>query len=434
MSMIFWILAGVEALLQMGIGIGLYAKCSGEVHKGNRWRDGALLACLVFLGVLECYTNRHSMVSTSVAPLELLMETVWLRLWFGGNIRKAFCWSFFSKWIMVMMKTPALLITGLCREGDLGVVNNEPTLSGVLLKCVSLILLLAVCLYWREPVTEALRVMLQKRKYVFLLFGLGEMSLALYLMNLVYDFFQPSALVLSLTFIVCLYLLLFILLLWMQYRMAEKENRLYLSREKLLRSDYEMLRGEMDRNRKISHDHKYDLTYLIECLEKGEKEKGITYIEKRLKTGWNRQKSEGWTGCGCVDFLIGNGKERAAREEISFEIEVDITKLPIAEYEFFAILGNLLDNAFEAAQQCPAAERFVKLKLCTMNGMFMLILENSYRTEPKEKKGRFLSTKEEGGGHGWGLENVKEMVEKNEGVIKLEYGNYIFRVQLMFGI
>lgn len=434
MSMIFWILAGVEALLQMGIGIGLYAKCSGEVHKGNRWRDGALLLYLLFLYMLEVYDKKFSIISTSTILIILLLEAVWLWLWLKGDFLEVFCWSFFNGWAMAMMKMPALLITGLCRGGDLGEVNNSPAMSVIILKCLFLAILLAICLYWKETVGKAIQIMLLKRKYVFFLLGLVEMILTVYLMRMVERSFQSSVLILNLMFVICLYLLLFAALLWIQYRMTERENCLYLSREKLLRYDYEMLKREMDKNRRISHDHKYDLSYLHECLKKDEREKGLAYIEKKQEHGWNRQKNEVWTGCSCVDFLIGNGKERAQKEKIDFNIDVDITKLPIEEYEFFTILGNLLDNAFEAAEKCLSGERFVKLKLYAMNGMFIFLLENSYRIEPQMKKGKFLSTKEGAGLHGWGLENVKEMVERNEGVLKLEYGNRMFKAQLMFGI
>lgn len=427
--MIFWIFAGVEALLQMGIGIGLYAGCSGEVHRERKKSDIVLLVYLALLFALEIYDKKISIISTSSALCNFTLEAFGLWLWFGGSLAKAVGWSFFANWSMVLLKMPVLIMCGLLRGGRVGAVNNSPGLLSGILKCVTLALLFSGCFYGEGWIGKALAAVFRKRRYLLILCGLGEMILTLCLFRVIWDSFRVSALMLNLLIIVCLYLVLFLVMFWMQYRLAEKENQMYLSREKLLKTDYELLQREQENNRKISHDHKYDLTYLLDCLKEGKEEEAVAYLEKKL--GERVYRSEVWTGCACVDFLIANGKGRAQKSGIRFSAEVDITKIPIAEYELFTIMGNLLDNAFEAAEKCPERGRFVNLNIEMKNDMFTLMLENGYQTEPKEKRGRLLSAKEGEKSHGWGLENAKELVEKNDGMMKIEYGNQIFKVELM---
>lgn len=64
--------------------------------------------------------------------------------------------------------------------------------------------------------------------------------------------------------------------------------------------------------------------------------------------------------------------------------------------------------------------------------MFFMYMENSYEEEPLKKKDRFLSTKGKEG-HGYGIGNVREIVEKNEGSIKMMFSDHVFKVELMFG-
>lgn len=432
--MIFWIFAGLEALLQMGIGIGLYAGCSGEVHRERKKSDIVLLVYLALLFALEIYDKKFSIISTSTTLINLVLEAFGLWLWFGGSLAKAVYWSFFANWSMVLLKMPVLIMCGLLRGGRMGAVNNSPGLLSGILKCVTLALLFSGCFYGEGWIGKALAAVFRKRRYLLILCGLGEMILTLCLFRVIWDSFRVSALMLNLLIIVCLYLVLFLVMFWMQYRLAEKENQMYLSREKLLKTDYELLQREQENNRKISHDHKYDLAYLLDCLKEKKWEEGVAYIERKLEAGTRRQRNGVWTGCGCIDFLISTEKEQAEKKDIRFSVNADITKIPIAEYELFTILGNLLDNAFEAAEKCPVQERFVSLSFHMVNGMFILVLENSYLTEPEKKKGRFLSAKQGGKEHGWGIENAKELVEKNEGLMNIVYGDHVFKVQLMIGI
>ena len=66
------------------------------------------------------------------------------------------------------------------------------------------------------------------------------------------------------------------------------------------------------------------------------------------------------------------------------------------------------------------------------NNVFQLYIENSYKIEPHKKGKRFLSTKEnEKNEHGWGIENVKEIVERYKGMLDISYQNQRFQVDLV---
>ena len=64
--------------------------------------------------------------------------------------------------------------------------------------------------------------------------------------------------------------------------------------------------------------------------------------------------------------------------------------------------------------------------------MFRLYIANSYAEEPVKKGRRFVSGKNDGGNHGWGLESVRDTVKKYDGLIDILYENKKFVVDIVF--
>ncbi|MFR1373971.1 MAG: GHKL domain-containing protein [Eisenbergiella massiliensis] len=77
---------------------------------------------------------------------------------------------------------------------------------------------------------------------------------------------------------------------------------------------------------------------------------------------------------------------RLRKKCVELKLETEIMESPIKEYDFFAVLGNLLDNAIDAAAKCDEGRRSVELKLYRANNITVLSLKNSYSSEPKKKE------------------------------------------------
>lgn len=54
----------------------------------------------------------------------------------------------------------------------------------------------------------------------------------------------------------------------------------------------------------------------------------------------------------------------------------------IEDTDLCTMLGNILDNAYEAAVQCEEEKRWMHLDISSMKGMSMLTVENSCIAEP----------------------------------------------------
>lgn len=79
--------------------------------------------------------------------------------------------------------------------------------------------------------------------------------------------------------------------------------------------------------------------------------------------------------------LITSKYDKAADLNISMSVEVftDLNSLPMKIYEFTRILGILLDNAIEAAQECDEKNVYIHIRKDEKHNRQLLIVENTYK-------------------------------------------------------
>ncbi|MPN03004.1 Sensor protein CitS [bioreactor metagenome] len=108
----------------------------------------------------------------------------------------------------------------------------------------------------------------------------------------------------------------------------------------------------------------------------------------------------------------------------------NLKELNINDYELSEVLNNLLDNAFEAVDN---NNREVILRITNEDGKYIIEIRNKGTTIKPENISKIFkrgfSTKE-GKNRGYGLHNVKKIVEHIGGEIQLFFeGDYtIFKV------
>lgn len=63
-------------------------------------------------------------------------------------------------------------------------------------------------------------------------------------------------------------------------------------------------------------------------------------------------------------------------------------------------------------------------------GVLYIYVANRYNGTLLEKEGWLLSTKKNGKNHGMGLKNVRDIVEKNHGVLDIRHDHEMFEVDV----
>lgn len=427
--MLFFSLTVVEIFLHMLFSIGAYVYMVGTNNRSIR-KEGVWWLLFILLYVSEIYQEYCAAVSLATALLHGIMEGFLAWRYSGKEGRTAFIWCIFINYLDILLNMPGLILEAILRNEKLSTVVYSLNLREELISLGISFAVFLICFCRRDKLLNALKLCLQQSVWLFLILALVEFVLSYYLLYFIYYQAEWIDLLLNFLNILCIAFGIDILCLRIQYSSLKKEQDSYLSREQLLCKNYEKLQREQEKIRRLNHDHKYVLQYIFECLEKNDYENISIYIQNQL--GRYQTKKEIWTGLVCIDSPIENGREQAEKDNLKFCFDIDVTSLPIEEYDLFVILGNLLDNAFEASRQCEAGTGYVNIKMKSAGDMLFIYLENNYFCEPRKLKNRLISTKGKEG-HGYGLENVKEIVKKYEGTFNLDFGNGVFVVEIMFG-
>lgn len=88
----------------------------------------------------------------------------------------------------------------------------------------------------------------------------------------------------------------------------------------------------------------------------------------------------------------------------------------IKDVDMYILLGNLLDNAIEAAQKTK--DRKINLSACGEEDSIVLEIYNSTGENVLEDNPGFKTTKTKKEGHGFGIKNIENVVHKYDGAIK----------------
>lgn len=163
----------------------------------------------------------------------------------------------------------------------------------------------------------------------------------------------------------------------------------------------------------MAHDYKNHLFALSQMSDNAEVK---SYIEK---ISGEIQKAE--KGCDSgnhtLDILLNKYITESERKGISFEYDVKLANLNFVEdYDLVTIVGNLLDNALEAAEQ--SAEKKISLNTAKVNTYDSLTVTNSCDTPPDKN---LKTTKKNKQMHGLGIKSIQKAVKKYDGELEWEY-------------
>ena len=93
------------------------------------------------------------------------------------------------------------------------------------------------------------------------------------------------------------------------------------------------------------------------------------------------------------------------------------------------VIGNLLDNAIEAAAQTN--DRWIHLKMEYTKGRLLLKMSNSYTGKVNYVGNRIVTSKKDASNHGMGLRSVERVVKKFDGEMELSHNENVFEVMIL---
>lgn len=230
-----------------------------------------------------------------------------------------------------------------------------------------------------------------------------------------------------------------VFILTLYHRFAQS-NRKVMEQERTLAHaavEREYIREVEAANDRISsfrHDMLNHVQVILGYLQQRRYEQIRRYLEE-LSGSLTSTNVRAHTGNPTVDALLGCKLAAAYRQGIDFEYAVAIPEaLSLSATDLSCLLGNLLDNALEACQAItdPEAGKSVDLMMDIHEGCLSISVRNTAPHDPTRSSGAFVSRK--GKGHGIGLRNIRQIVEKYRGTLTLQPGADMFFALVMLPI
>ena len=209
----------------------------------------------------------------------------------------------------------------------------------------------------------------------------------------------------------------------------EKYEKQFLEEEiQMYERRFEMMQQSRDKLRALRHDLLHHLQMLQHFALTGNTEQLVDYIGRMNEQIEIATRGVN-TGNDAVDAILDFMIEKAKREGAAITVKSSIPKEEfISIYDINILLSNLLDNAIEGVKGCSDKE--IHLNIKTEQGLLCICVENQYDGILYQEENRYLTRKNEDG-HGIGLQNVSDIVDKYHGIMKIETENHIFKVNLI---
>ncbi len=206
-------------------------------------------------------------------------------------------------------------------------------------------------------------------------------------------------------------------------------DRLNLSNQ--LEKEYEMLKQKTEiemisykEQRKLTHDFDNHLNVIFQLGSEGKIDDLIEYSKSARKINYN--KVVVYTNNSVIDALL-NFKYTICQEKnitMTFNIN-DLSNLSIKNEDIVILLGNAIDNAIEACSKIEDKEKFIHIKLVNLNEHLIISIRNSMQNHINYN---LNSTKSNSLEHGYGIKNIKLILNKYNSNPEIEIKNDVFQI------
>lgn len=209
-----------------------------------------------------------------------------------------------------------------------------------------------------------------------------------------------------------------------QKKMSDFLRKQMVIQQQTYKQQYENIR----KVRKTQHDMKHRLVVIEQLLMEKDYERAQNYTRDFL-TELDGVKEFKYGDHALSTLLLM--KEAIAKENgIDIRIDVDVLETKrVPDLDLAMILGNLMDNAIEAAKEVkenPKIRVLIKTK-----GVLYISVQNTVKDSNMREPGKKnYTTKEDALLHGFGISCIQELVDKNGGRFDMDISEGWFRTEI----
>lgn len=195
------------------------------------------------------------------------------------------------------------------------------------------------------------------------------------------------------------------------------------------------VRERIDAVRRVKHDTMHHINACNMLYTQGEYQRLGEYLQ-RLQTDGDAIAPLQYSNHIMIDYIVMTFSKKA--EEKQIRLQTDIAVLPelsISDSDLCSLLNNIMQNAMDACMRLHDAEkRWIRLEIHADENKVFFTCENSCDGYFLQDGGRYLTTKQDGTSHGYGLSIIRGLCRNNGGAMASEInGNrFIIKVALPY--
>lgn len=208
--------------------------------------------------------------------------------------------------------------------------------------------------------------------------------------------------------------------------MLSKQKEYYIKQ-------FEFMEKSLKERNAEKHDYKNHLSVISSLIQINEQQKALEYIT-RIINNYQSAKTFSYSGNLEIDSFINYKIQEAEKHNVLMNAELSIPEnLQVDPYDMTTILGNIIDNAIQAASKVDG-DRTIDLKVSYTKGRLLITMTNPFNGELKYENQRLVTLHEDKDNHGFGLNNVNAVLEKYNGNLHIEHTHQTFSITLLMFI
>lgn len=185
-----------------------------------------------------------------------------------------------------------------------------------------------------------------------------------------------------------------------------------------------------DSLRKFRHDYRSHLFCMDGLLQEERYDELRAYLQDLHKMDKALSYGTAYTGNHRLNILLNQKKAAAVSRGVELDIKVeDCPPGAISAYDLNVILSNLCDNAIEAA--ALSEEKKALLVLKKTRSYLDILVQNTTPGNVLKDNPQFLTSKADAANHGYGTRIVQSLIEKYEGIQKIDGGEGWLKMRIL---
>ncbi len=197
-----------------------------------------------------------------------------------------------------------------------------------------------------------------------------------------------------------------------------------------LEKQYHLLE-QSDKNLKIMRHDMHHYSGMINSLLDQEEYNEIRKLAEYIKSVADENKVVKYCNNLTVNSILTHMVEKAHALGVTVQLEAAVPKeLSFSDYEFAAVVANLLENAISHVSRFERKDKRVQANIHCADGHVLIHMQNEYEQEIMLDGETGLPRRAAGEGHGLGMQSVQNFSEKIGGNLGCYCEEGIFHIML----